>query len=697
MECESARASARLAFTTSCDSSRHLCIACHIMSTIAVGGPHVDQITKPGAVVEALTSERINLVGLALVVAAVWMLRHPYAGIVHDAQIYTLLALARLHPHLSGDVFLRYGSQDQYTLFSPLYAEAIRHLDLGPAAAALTFASEVGFFACAYLFLRRCMPAHLALLGVGLLAALSTDYGANLVFHCTEDFLTPRLPAEALVLGGLAASLSSRRALGVICIVLAMVLHPIIGSAGAALLLYDRVARHRFGVAVGLGLCATLVSLSVLMEVHGGFLLRFDEAWLQATRESSNFLFPTTWSLRDWSRASVPVAVLLSGVLTTPSETVRRLSIASLVLAVGGVLLTLLYCDLLHVVFLTGTQLWRWLWLATVISIGLAPLIARDCWNGSPGMRAVPLVLAAAWLLRGEPASLGLSLLAVTCAVWELRHTDPRAGKVVWFGSMSVLAAAGFVYVVEASSYHEINTYTGSTATIIAHLLYDRTHDGVIYAVFLALWLHLSRRVTATRRATVLAGVALLLCAAAASAVWQSWTTVYYSERLAARFAEWRRQIPVDAEVMWSETPVDTWYLLDRRSYFSGAQVPGPTFSREKTIEVRRRLNHVADSLAEDTATPATLTTDRKRFPNPTYADRANAHQLALMCRDPALAFSVSWSDVMRSPFEPVVPDPDKPRNRLHLYSCATIRSDISLQAADPITAQPVKLREHRP
>src|SRR5256885_8204108 len=68
----------------------------------------------------------LALAALGLLAAAAWLVQHPYDGIVHDSALYTLFALAKLHPHtLDNDVFLRFGSQDRYTVFTPLYAGAI--------------------------------------------------------------------------------------------------------------------------------------------------------------------------------------------------------------------------------------------------------------------------------------------------------------------------------------------------------------------------------------------------------------------------------------------------------------------------------------------------------------------------------------------------------------------------------------------
>src|SRR5262245_37757662 len=65
---------------------------------------------------------------------AVNALAMPYAGLVHDARLYSLQALNRVSAGAyADDLFLRYGSQDQYSLFPPLSAFAVGWLGVQPA------------------------------------------------------------------------------------------------------------------------------------------------------------------------------------------------------------------------------------------------------------------------------------------------------------------------------------------------------------------------------------------------------------------------------------------------------------------------------------------------------------------------------------------------------------------------------------
>jgi hypothetical protein len=615
--------------------------------------------------------ERVRTCGLALLIVAGWMLQHPYAGIFHDTVLYTLLALSRLYPQsLSHDVFVRFGSQDAYTVFSPVFAAAIRWLALGPAAALLTFVFQAALFACAYLFARRNMPASLALLGIGLLVVLPTEYGAGEVFHCTEEFLTPRLPAEALVLAGLAATLASRFTVGGLCLLAAMLFHPIMGSAGVALVLCMFVAIPRPKLTVSVVVGCVVASLVLLLVIHGGPFERFDAQWFRDV-SASKYLFPTLWTLRDWSRASVPLAVLASGFITGEDPKLRRLCAACLIVGAAGILLTVIYADWLHVILVTAMQLWRWLWITNVVAIVCAPLIFRDCWNRSPTARAVPLILTSAYALSGQPAALALSLLAVVCALASDRVREPRMSRVIVLSSCALLCAVVINCALQVLSYVPPQ---GTGASAIAHSvrwLRDNAHDGLLYAAVLTAAWRISPRLVSLGGAAAFALLAMVPCVALASTAWKSWTDFYYTASLRARFAPWRSQIPADAEVIWPETPMGAWYLLDRPSYWSFSQLAGDVFSRPKSIELQRRWVHIDAVLKE-------LSPTRGTELDPKHFTRVDARGFRLLCADPTLRYFVTYGNFGPTPFEPIAPNPARSSMRLRLYRCADFLKGVS-------------------
>src|SRR5689334_19935539 len=125
-----------------------------------------------------------------------WMVQHVFLGIWHDAQIYTLQALARITPEkLGNDLFLRYGSQDRFTIFSAVYARAIEMFGIESAPAIITLVCEIGFCAAFVLLARRVLPARFVWLALAIVLLVPLTYGARKVFYLVEDFTTPRLAA----------------------------------------------------------------------------------------------------------------------------------------------------------------------------------------------------------------------------------------------------------------------------------------------------------------------------------------------------------------------------------------------------------------------------------------------------------------------------------------------------------------------
>src|SRR5207237_2077272 len=58
-------------------------------------------------------------------------LARPYAQFAHDARLYSVQVLHQLEPEVyAGDLFLRFGSQDQFSLFSRLAAPLVSFLGL---------------------------------------------------------------------------------------------------------------------------------------------------------------------------------------------------------------------------------------------------------------------------------------------------------------------------------------------------------------------------------------------------------------------------------------------------------------------------------------------------------------------------------------------------------------------------------------
>jgi hypothetical protein len=640
------------------------------MSRIAV---HADGLR------EGTLLRRTALLPLGLFVLAIWMVQHPYGGIEYnDSSLYALLALARLNPQsLSGDVFLRFGSQDQYTVFSPLFASVIRVLDLEPAAALLTLAGQIAFFGCAWLLARRVMPARLALVAVGLLVALPSSYGAANIFSYVESFLTPRQLTEALVLAALAGSATHRYVVMGVCMLAAMMLHPIMGFAGIVMLacLHVALPRPRLAAAVAAGLL--LGSLVPILIIPRGVFAPFDANWFSLALQSTPYLLLSQWNLQDWGHLAGPSAALALGSLKSNTAVVRKLCCGALITGACGMAVTLIYCDVLHAVIFTQMQPWRWLWLAEAMAVLLLPVIALDCWRSGLSGRTAVVLLVGTWVLRDYPVVVLCD--AFICVAWAATGgpREPRYARLVFLGSWALLAVALAINLAPKLAYVPINaTYATHEPALNGQWLRVWGADGVIYSFVLALsWWMLEGQQRLLSALSMAAGG--LACILLGPLMWQSWTAFHYTHALQTAFAPWRAAIPQRAQVIWPGTPVGTWYLLERPSYYSIHQVAGDIFSRPKAIEIHRRAGLIGSALLASRAPGAQELSATSKPPLPANADGLNASGIAIACSDAALQFAVSWRRLGPTPIAPIVPNDTQPRNQLHLYRCADVRGNL--------------------
>src|SRR3979490_1642101 len=107
---------------------------------------------------------KIATLSAALMLVTLWLLMHGYQGLTGDGQIYAFQALARLHPQLTTDLYLQNVSQDQFTIFSPLYAWCIELVGLPYAETALTIVFKVWLLAAAWSLARELSSSRVAFL-----------------------------------------------------------------------------------------------------------------------------------------------------------------------------------------------------------------------------------------------------------------------------------------------------------------------------------------------------------------------------------------------------------------------------------------------------------------------------------------------------------------------------------------------------
>ena len=515
-------------------------------------------------------------------------LEHGYVGLRHDAVLYSLQGLARLHSTLRNDIFLRFGSQDQYSLFGGIYALAIQWLGLEPAAAILTFISQVALVLCALLLLRRVAPTPAFVgLGVVVLVAIDSYYGSRRVFSCLEGCVTPRMGAEALVLAGLSAAWSSRPRLAWALVVVGMLIHPVMALAGVVALGFLYLGRRwpsLTAAGIGGGLLLLWMAGYFVPYARWG---AYDPDWLAVIRERSPFVFLLGWTLDDWGRAAIPLATLTVGVVVLAEQRARILSQTVLYTALAGLALTFVACDVSKLVIVTQAQPWRWQWLAVVTAALLLPAIVAAGWRHSLVGKISVALLAAGWLFESDQQALLTSLAAVASLTLSRVSHRPEL-RLVLYGAI-VLAVLALVYRI-AINLEFTNLYFMDWRTPLWMRLGACVASGgslSVAIILLATWLAGHRNGHLPLMA--LAALLLIVCAAELPDAWRRWSGQRFPSAAVAEMAPWRKLLPADAEIFWSEDPMATWVLLERPSYISVSQSAGVMFSRASAMEILRR------------------------------------------------------------------------------------------------------------
>jgi hypothetical protein len=589
---------------------------------------------------------------------SLWLLLFNYRGMDHDAFLYAFQALGHMRPDLyANDIFLRFGSQDNYTLFSPLFASAISAFGLEPAAALLTVISTVALFASCWLLARAIGPPKYSVLALGLVIALPSDYGPSSIFHYIEGFLTPRLLAEAFSIAGVALALKQRPVPATALLAVGFLVHPVMTAPAIALTGYLLLGDSRPRLFAALA-AAFLVGIAVLgLALPQDSSWKLAGTWLQMVNAHAPYVFLSNWSAEDWNGPVTTAATLGIGLLALEKGTARKICIAA-VFSVGFCLaLNLLGADLLRISIFTQAQGYRCLWIAGVVCVLVLPSICINLWQRGRLGRATLFMLAAAWLLRDEMYSLAVAPLALLAAWLATRKAEDERSlsAIVYFTSCAVLGLA-MVTTTANTLLESSSTYHDTAAPEIV----DRIHtflDVRLLPVLLLLgaWFASQR----LRTAGGLVAVALATAAIGAAMVPYSvadWTRSDFGRAAREPFATWRVEIPVGQDVAWLDRPFETWVLLERPSYYSTLQTATALFSRQAAEVLHDRGQRVFPEL----------------FGQPKSASgrKAPAASLAGLCERYETRFIVSATDLHSTSYVPAPAGVSNAYRRFRLYKC---------------------------
>ncbi len=610
----------------------------------------------------SLDSQRfLTTAVLSLALASLWMLRHGYAGLDGDAQIYAFQALARLHTNLSGDLYLQNVTQDAFTVFSPLYALAIQAMGIETAARVLTLVLVAGFMASTWRLCSRLGDAKTAWWGVACLTYSSAIFGGAGVFSFSEQYLTARLPAELLATVALASHLAGRRLLALALISLAMVFHPLMSLPVLFIIVLLRLPR-RAGYALvlaGVAGCAIFAAFSPF---------RMDPAWLEIVRERSEFLFLQLWSRRDWNVNARLLLFLMTAVLVINDARVRRIGASCLVIGFAGLVVATLAEWIGPSALLLQGQAWRWVWPAGLLSCLLLPATVVSLWRDEFVGRPCAILLLWGWFI---PDLIGTTLAVSSLFIWVARKRVASLSAPLSQWSIPVISTVAVAWILHSSwNTTAVAWAAGWTAFGLPKA---RSIDAVPVAIAAAiaalLWTLLSIDDT---RARATAAVFIIVVSVVLARFTLTGRQFETSSSDSDRFADWTQRMPPTSTVFVApsrDVGAFVWFTLKRPNYLSLNQSAGVVFSRDTALEIKRRSETVRPLV--DPTWRVLSNHGRDAAARRAAIRPLTEENLAQVCLDPALDFVIAPEALKIQHTRHAGEDAYKNWN---LYACATAR-----------------------
>jgi hypothetical protein len=537
-----------------------------------------------------------------LFVASLWAICHPYAGIDGDSKIYLGRILADLDPSgLGRDLMFANDGQFKFSLFPILARPLVASLGVSSASIVIAGLASTCWIFALFALARGLASGRTAWVMILAVALLPLGYGETGIFSFGETSAVPRPFAEAAVMAALAAFLAGRSLLAGVLLLVAMLIHPIMGLAGLCVfaVIFAGSLRGLWCVggwvvlAGGSGIAFLLAGLGVPMFER--LIQIVDPAWMTSLRERSTYLFPLLWQ----SSAFAPIAVQSATIAIAAhcaSPAPRRVYIAVLMTGALGLVAAFVLGDQFHLLLFIQMQTWRAAWLLGVLGGCAFAFCAAVLWERGNFGRVVLGLLAFAWLFQPN-SFLTTAAAGVAAMLYFSTFAKPpeiRTGYTVVLYSILGALILNSNLSVGLGYIEFLRNLTTDVVTGLIDPLRNNLHTFPL-CLLAAWWLLAPRPKQKTRFAPIALGVGSCLLAGIAFVVWDQRTVdakAFEHSKTPPGFAALMAGRP--KEVLWVDGLEEAWFTLGRPQYLSPLQAASAVFSRPLAMEWHRRAELLA-------------------------------------------------------------------------------------------------------
>ncbi len=587
-------------------------------------------------------------------------LARPCYATAHDAHLYSLQALNQAEGGAyADDVFLRYGSQDRFTIFSRV---------VGPMVALLGVrgAFFLCYLVCNTLFIFAVFRLVRALVADPVIATLSLiylvtaplSYGGFDIFTVHEQFFTPRIVGITLTLFALERMLGRHFMQALLFLIAATLMHPLM-AFGGVMVWAGYVACTYLPMRVFAGLlCAALlggVAVLAIPAVGTQLFGTMDDDWHQMIRVAVGYNYPDTWTFKDWLNVAVSLAAPIAACFALYGGDPQRRRFFAIVALAGivGLAATLAASFLPYALLFQG-QPYRVLWILKVFQVPLGfLLIAR--WSSEPRGRIAALGLLAFFCITHYLAhELAIIAIAVALSIGVSRLQEETEPNAWWYAAARGLALGALGWMAYRWWF-----LLGERATIVQQfdfsewLLFD-----MISPLFWLVGLSVAAGWTekpGTWRAVMGAAAAIafvtpiaLFAFEASPEFRRDHTRLGADVELVRNIVKESRHESRRPTVYWCTGRTDlVWTDVNASSYFGILQTAGVMFNRQTAEEIDRRVALVARFEMDGQRGVGVFLDDVKKlgmenmFKIPYDSPPPSREDLVRLCEEPGLDYVI--------------------------------------------------------
>lgn len=622
------------------------------------------------------SQQKVIVLCLVMMMVTLWLLMRGYQGLTGDAQIYAFQALARMRPQFAADLYLQNTSQDQFTIFSAIYAWFIGLVGLEDAARLLTLLFTFWLLTATWSFACAIAGRDAAWLAVAFLLIVAGGYGGSDVFRVSEQYLTARMPAEALIATALACHVRDLKRTALLLAIGALFVHPLMALPGLLLLICMSLPNRANVVGAIGGLVAALgiAAAATTIPAASHLIAIVDPTWLAIVRERSQFLFLQLWTVHDWDANTRPFLYLGFTAIAIQDASARKLCFAASLVGATGLAVAWIAGLVGPVALLLQGQAWRWVWITVLVSAVLLPHTVLQVWRDEKCGPLCGILLISGWTLSAVD---GTACVTLALFLW-LARTSVAPRMATYFRWITIALGTAIGAWILFKSWSIV-----SSPTSVGRIWFGPPQIRDIFGLripAISLTALLLWRTTSSRTPWIPA----LLCTALIGFSIFIFPAAFKQPRTLAaaldisEFEDWANAVPPTSTVLVSparDVGAFVWFTLERPNYLAVDQSAGVVFSRATALEVRRRSEVLLPLMDPNWKILTSLSSSAA---NP-HKDRATnrpltARSLIQVCSDIQLGFVIAPQNVG---FDPIRHEHAGAWKDWNLYDCRKIRSPV--------------------